>query len=116
MYSLQTNNSHAAPRMRNSLDAHAANAPTMADTQEQMDADRAIPPFDLTATEPVNVYKYDDLITPAEYEALRCVRVALALHVGAQIGVGYIQASSLPWRKPANCVNVALPCTGNRPR
>lgn len=81
VYSLQRNHSHAAPRPHPSLDAHAANAPTMADTQEQMDADRAIPPFDLTATEPANVYKYDDLITPAEYEALRCV--ALATLVGS---------------------------------
>jgi hypothetical protein len=53
------------------LEAHALDTPTVEDTQEQMDADRAIPPCNTDAADPADVYRFEDLISPDEYEALR---------------------------------------------
>lgn len=42
-----------------------------------MDADRAIPPYDLDATEPADVYKFSDLITVQESNVLKYVSLVM---------------------------------------
>eukprot|EP00124_Ichthyophonus_hoferi_P004110 Ihof_evm2s414 gene=Ihof_evmTU2s414 len=53
------------------MEEQASSAPTLEETKMQMDSERALPPFDMKATEPEDVYPFHQLIPKEEYELLK---------------------------------------------
>ncbi|KAF9896210.1 DNA-directed RNA polymerase I subunit rpa49, partial [Lobosporangium transversale] len=56
--------------LRDTIAAKTSALPSKAEIKAEADEDRPIPPYNLNATKVEEIYNFDDLITPAEYQLI----------------------------------------------